>query len=119
LRPWADNGFIVRDQRIVGAVANIRLCRQIGLNALLGCDLADVLWIVETDRVERFGDQGELDFDVIECVDFGRLLIAIKRIADDLCDDLVFEDAVSGRAVDSVSDPAHLYSFLIGLAARR
>src|SRR5204863_167616 len=89
-----DDRLAMRNERVVGAVADIGLFRQFRLAAELFCRLGDVLGIVEPGGIERLRHDRHEEFDIVELVLDPRRLIPGERIAGDLDDLVALDDAV-------------------------
>ena len=104
-----DDRLAMRNEGVVGAVADIGLFRQFRLAAELFCRLGDVLGIIEAGRIERLRHDRHEEFDVVELVLDPRRLIPGERIAGDLDDLVALDDAVMLAAIGLVSQPPHLF----------
>src|SRR5229473_8190168 len=99
----------MRNERVVGAIADIGVGRQLGLLAALLRHLGHVLGVVEPGRVKCFRDHRHEEFDCAELAPRRGLLVAGERIAVDLEDLVALDDAVGFAPIRLVSEPAHRF----------
>ncbi len=102
-----DDRLAVRNQRVDGAIADVGLLGQVGLDALLGGDFADVLGVVEADAIEGGRHHRHLDLHRLQVAHGLGALVAGERVARHLGDAVAFQDAVADAALMRIPDPTH------------
>src|SRR6266852_84639 len=102
----------MRDERVVGAIADIGVGRQLGLLAALFRHLGHVLGVIEPGRVEGFGDHRHEEFARATLAPRRGLLVAGELVALDLDDFVALDDAVGFAPIRLVSEPAHRFPSL-------
>src|SRR5436190_14009075 len=105
--PRDDDRLTISDQRVDRAIADVGLLGQVGLDAVLGGHLADVLGVVEADAVEGGRHDRHLDLHRPQVAHDLGALVAGEGIARHLDDAVAFEDAVAGAALMRIPDPTH------------
>src|SRR3984893_15567342 len=97
----------IRDQRIVGAIADVRRLGQFRLLAALFGRLDDVLGVIEPRAIESARLDRHQQLDRRQWPECRRLLIAGKRVAAHVGYHVAFDDPINRLPLGLVAYPAH------------
>ena len=107
-----DDGFVVGDERVVGAVAYVGLLGDVGFASEQGGGLAHMLFVVDAGGVECFGLKGDEQADGGERAALAGFGVIAEWGAVHFFYLVAADDAERYARVGLVSCPAHMRSLL-------
>jgi hypothetical protein len=105
------NILIVRDQRILRAIADLGPVWHVGQLAALVSGFLEMLEVIEPDAIEGARRQRQLDFDVGKQMRARCALPFAEGIAVDRDHAVTFDDSPGGLPVRGELQPAHALTF--------
>jgi hypothetical protein len=110
--------LVVRDQRVLGAVADLGPVGDIGHLAALVGGFLEMLEIIQPDAIKGARHHRQFDLHLRERMRARRALPFAKGVAADRDHAVALDDAPGGLSIRGEFQPAHLLSLLFGRGLR-